>query len=93
MANPIISGTKSPEFRNEQVTLLINSVKNNPILWDTSRSDNKSRRTRESVWAEIAMVFETRFFVSDLQAKWSNLRGQFRIKIVKKNSKQPMLCM
>lgn len=51
-----------PHFTDEEVELLINTVKNNPVI----------------VWAEIAdKVFKGRFNETDLQTKWSHLRLLF----------------
>lgn len=66
-------------FTDEDVSLLIDAIKTNVILWDASHSGYRRRKKRDKSWTKIVdEVFDGRFSVADLQTKWANLRVQFR---------------
>lgn len=67
------------EWSEEATLTLIAAVESEDFLWNTANKDYKNRNLRHTVWTEISEnTFNKEYDVAELQAKWSNLRIQFK---------------
>lgn len=66
-------------FHDTEIHLLIDTVKASTFIWNTSHPQHGQRTVRRDKWAEIAEnTFYSKFSPEEVQAKWENLRIQFR---------------
>lgn len=63
---------------HDDTVKLINEVETRPCLWSAGHADYKNRTKRESAWKEIALLLNEKFTTDQLNAKWQNLRTQYR---------------
>lgn len=69
----------SAEWNEETTTKLISAVEATEILWNTGHKDYKNRLLRENMWNHIAEnIFNSEYDGNQLNAKWANLRIQFK---------------
>lgn len=63
------------EFSTEDAESLIESVKNNPLLYDPQNVDYKNNEKRGVIWEQIAQTLNKAS--SDCQKKWKNLKDSY----------------
>lgn len=67
------------EWTDESTLNLIASVESQDFLWNAGHKDYKNRTLRNKVWQEMSEnIFHKEYDAAELQAKWSNLRIQFK---------------
>ncbi|XP_065076324.1 uncharacterized protein LOC135699894 [Ochlerotatus camptorhynchus] len=67
------------EWSEESTLTLIAAVESQDLLWNAASKDYKNRNLRNTVWEEMAEnIFNRVYDGAQLQAKWSNLRIQFK---------------
>lgn len=66
------------EWEETDVFKLIYLVENEKCLWDSRDKDYHNKIVRKSAWQNINDEFEGKYTNSDLNAKWTNLRIQYR---------------
>lgn len=67
------------EFDDKSTGDLISAVEEHPCLWNAASENYKNRVLRDATWREISEnVFDGKFDATQLSAKWTNLRIQFR---------------
>lgn len=66
-------------WSDDDIFKLISRVKYVPMLWNAKDKKYRNKVERQAAWKLISKVdFNGRFKVSELVAKWSNLRIQYR---------------
>lgn len=69
----------SVEWTEELTTKLICAVEVQDLLWNAGHKDYKNRALRNTAWSEMSEnIFDGEFDAAQLNAKWSNLRIQFK---------------
>lgn len=66
------------EWLEEDVFKLISLVEEKQCLWDASFDGYHNKGLRESAWYNISEHFNLKYATTDLNAKWTNLRIQYR---------------
>lgn len=66
------------EWDDDAIGKLILCVEHHPCLWNPKLKDYKNRNVRDAAWKEIRDIFDEKFSVDELNAKWANLRIQFK---------------
>lgn len=66
------------EWEDTDVFKLISLVEKQKCLWDVRDGDYHTKIVRENAWQTIEDKFEGKFSTTDLNAKWTNLRIQYR---------------
>lgn len=66
------------DWDEDEVFKLISFVEAEKCLWDASDEAYHNKTLRDRAWKYIADKFEEKYSVTDLTAKWTNLRIQFR---------------
>ena len=59
-------------FRTE---MFIETVKQSPVLWNSSSGDNKNRTMKDNAWDEVAN--KNSCSTDDSRKYWKNLRNKF----------------
>ena len=60
------------------IKLLISAVELNECLWNVALPEYRNRAIKDSPWSKIAADDYAEFTSLEIQAKWKNLRVQFR---------------
>lgn len=67
------------QWNAEKEVKLISAVEPRDFLWNTGNKDHKNRILRDAAWQEISEeIFDGEYGGAQLNAKWSNLRIQFK---------------
>lgn len=66
------------EWSEDDINKLIGCVESSPSLWNASDENYSNSIVRQNAWESIANQFDTKFTNDELNAKWTNLRIQFR---------------
>lgn len=67
------------EWTDAEIFKIISCVECLLLLWDAKDPKYKNREARNSAWNTISEVdFDSKFTDHELQAKWTNLRIQYR---------------
>lgn len=67
------------EWSDDAIFKLISCVEVNEQLWNASHPQYRNKIERSSIWKSISEIdFESKFNESELLAKWTNIRIQFR---------------
>lgn len=67
------------EWTEPEIFKMINCVECLPLLWNAQDEKYKNRGARNSAWKDMSeLEFESKFTDHELQAKWTNLRIQYR---------------
>lgn len=67
------------EWTDPEIFKMINCVECLPLLWNAKDEKYKNRVARNSAWNDMSELdFDSKFTDHELQAKWTNLRIQYR---------------
>lgn len=67
------------DWHQEAISKLIDAVKAEELLWNTEHDHYKTRTMRDLAWSKISKEsFHGQYDPEQLNAKWSNLRIQFK---------------
>lgn len=67
------------EWTEQKVNSLITAVESEPILWNASLPDYRNKIKRDSTWTTISeCTFGNEIESTELNAKWQNLRCQYK---------------
>lgn len=66
------------EWDDGAIGKLILCVEQQPCLWNPKLKEYKNRNVRDAAWKEIRDIFDEKYSVEELNAKWANLRIQFK---------------
>ena len=69
------------EWTPELVEMLIESVRSNEVVWDTSSTSYKNKNAQESAWTRIADDCGLDGKASYAKAKWRDLKDTYRKKL------------
>ncbi|XP_075149547.1 uncharacterized protein LOC142223552 [Haematobia irritans] len=66
------------DWEDEDVFKLITFVESQPCLWNAGDEGYHNKMLRDNAWKSICEGFEDKFSQIDVNAKWTNLRIQYR---------------
>lgn len=76
------------DWSDDKVTILIQAVENQPILWNTSLPEYRSTDKRNAAWNNISeVVFKASINADECKNKWQGLRSQYKESLNKKLKK------
>ncbi|XP_055622922.1 uncharacterized protein LOC129766418 [Toxorhynchites rutilus septentrionalis] len=89
MKNKRKRGKVEAVWDEANINKLICAVETNDCIWNAGNEEYKNRGMRDSVWQYIAEnIFDGKYSVAEVSAKWTNLRIQFRSYYAKKNKRK-----
>ncbi len=69
------------DWTPELVEMLIESVRSNKVLWDTSSSNYKNKTAQEAAWMQIAENCGREGKALSVKSKWRDLKDTYRKKL------------
>lgn len=75
------------EWDEDEIFKLIAAVEDYPCIWNAGEEMYHNKSARENAWQTIGDIFNGKYDTSDMSAKWSNLRIQYRTAAARAKSK------
>lgn len=81
------------DWEDEDICKLISLVELKCCLWNAVDEGYHNKMMRDNAWRHIAESFEGKFSQTDLNAKWTNLRIQYRSYAARAKTKSGQGCV
>lgn len=66
------------EWDDDGIVKLISCVETHECLWNAKLKEYRNKNQRDAAWKEVFNIFEEKYPINELSAKWANLRIQFK---------------